>query len=161
MQYFTNSWIGDILNVRYMFIVKLTVWLELILSIDKSVRRLLMLKSVLYSLMVVALEGLQPNSAVRMPVLFYIRLWQWHKKTVVRCGRDHFKVLQMIPMWVIEVHYVFFFLFTVANTCQSNPCQNGGTCHNKIEAYSCSCTVGYSGVNCEQGGDFLRISWLN
>ena len=34
------------------------------------------------------------------------------------------------------------------NECDSNPCQNGGTCHNLRNHYKCNCTVGYDGVNC-------------
>ena len=35
------------------------------------------------------------------------------------------------------------------NECNSNPCQNGGTCTDFINNYSCQCAAGYSGVNCE------------
>lgn len=35
------------------------------------------------------------------------------------------------------------------NYCSSNPCANGGTCHNGINGYSCSCAPGYTGQNCE------------
>ena len=35
--------------------------------------------------------------------------------------------------------------------CSSSPCQNGGTCVDGINRYDCSCTVGYTGVDCETG----------
>ncbi|CAH1226926.1 CDH6 [Branchiostoma lanceolatum] len=33
--------------------------------------------------------------------------------------------------------------------CQSNPCQNGGTCFNLENAYRCQCPAQYKGVNCD------------
>ncbi len=36
-----------------------------------------------------------------------------------------------------------------AGPCSPNPCQNGGTCAENGSAYTCTCTEGYSGTNCE------------
>ena len=33
--------------------------------------------------------------------------------------------------------------------CQSNPCQNGGTCKDQVNGYSCSCNAGYTGEKCQ------------
>ena len=33
--------------------------------------------------------------------------------------------------------------------CASALCQNGATCTDSVDAYSCSCAAGYKGVNCE------------
>ena len=35
--------------------------------------------------------------------------------------------------------------------CESDPCENGGTCEDEINAYSCGCTPGYNGTNCDTG----------
>uniref|UniRef100_K1RUJ1 Versican core protein n=1 Tax=Magallana gigas TaxID=29159 RepID=K1RUJ1_MAGGI len=35
------------------------------------------------------------------------------------------------------------------NECDSNSCQNGGTCHNGNNQYTCSCLPGWTGTNCE------------
>ncbi|XP_072017664.1 uncharacterized protein [Amphiura filiformis] len=35
------------------------------------------------------------------------------------------------------------------NECSSDPCQNGGTCMDSVNEYSCSCLAGYVGVHCE------------
>ncbi|XP_062576986.1 fibropellin-3-like [Saccostrea cucullata] len=39
------------------------------------------------------------------------------------------------------------------NECAGNPCINGGTCHNLINRYSCSCIPGYYGTHCELDKD--------
>ena len=35
--------------------------------------------------------------------------------------------------------------------CASNPCKNGATCDDGINSYTCRCTPGYEGDNCEIG----------
>ena len=37
------------------------------------------------------------------------------------------------------------------NECDSNPCQNGGTCGDGIASFSCSCPTGYEGDQCQMG----------
>ena len=39
--------------------------------------------------------------------------------------------------------------------CESDPCENGGDCHNGNNAYSCRCMPGYTGTNCETGEQTL------
>ncbi|KAK6979870.1 neurogenic locus Notch protein [Biomphalaria glabrata] len=43
----------------------------------------------------------------------------------------------------------FFGEFCDKEKCSSNPCQNGGTCQNFKNNYTCHCAVGYSGPLCE------------
>ena len=33
--------------------------------------------------------------------------------------------------------------------CASNPCQNGGTCTDGINHYTCVCAPGYEGSDCD------------
>ncbi|KAI0242791.1 hypothetical protein LSAT2_011097 [Lamellibrachia satsuma] len=40
-------------------------------------------------------------------------------------------------------------MFVDTNECASNPCQNGGTCNDEVNKYSCDCGLGYAGVNCQ------------
>lgn len=35
------------------------------------------------------------------------------------------------------------------NSCQSNPCQNQGTCQNIFDSYKCICSRSFTGANCE------------
>ena len=37
------------------------------------------------------------------------------------------------------------------NECSSSPCQNGGTCSDLLNSYTCSCASGYGGTQCEKG----------
>jgi hypothetical protein len=38
---------------------------------------------------------------------------------------------------------------TCDDLCSPNPCQNGGTCAVTNSSYTCTCTGGYTGTNCE------------
>ena len=42
-------------------------------------------------------------------------------------------------------------LFPDIDECASSPCQNGGSCIDALNAYSCNCILGYEGDNCEIG----------
>ena len=39
--------------------------------------------------------------------------------------------------------------------CSSSPCQNGGTCADKVNKFICSCAAGYTGARCEEGENIL------
>ena len=54
----------------------------------------------------------------------------------------------------------FFFNPTETNTaCQSNPCQNGGTCTATGQnAYTCNCPENFTGKNCETRKNKLHSS---
>ena len=42
--------------------------------------------------------------------------------------------------------------------CAVNPCQNGATCTDTINSYTCSCLAGYNGENCENNIDECALS---
>ena len=48
--------------------------------------------------------------------------------------------------------------FLDIDECYPNPCLNNGTCIDGIADYTCNCTTGFGGANCENG-NILR-SWL-
>ena len=41
--------------------------------------------------------------------------------------------------------------FADINECDSNPCQNSGSCTNGHNKYTCVCVAGFSGDRCETG----------
>ena len=40
-------------------------------------------------------------------------------------------------------------LYSYIDDCASSQCQNGGTCVDGINSYTCNCDAGYAGDNCE------------
>ena len=47
------------------------------------------------------------------------------------------------------------------NECESNPCNNGGRCVDGVNGYSCNCTDGYVGLECETGEYISSIYFLS
>ncbi|XP_034122311.1 cubilin homolog [Drosophila guanche] len=41
-------------------------------------------------------------------------------------------------------------VFLAKDECQSNPCQNGGTCHDLYKSFQCDCVAGWQGPTCEE-----------
>ena len=37
------------------------------------------------------------------------------------------------------------------NECSSNPCNNGGSCSDLVNSYTCECAEGYDGLYCDNG----------
>ena len=44
-----------------------------------------------------------------------------------------------------------FCFFPDINECDSSPCQNGGTCTDNVNGYTCDCVAGYTGTECQTG----------
>ena len=42
-------------------------------------------------------------------------------------------------------------MFSEFDECSSDPCQNGATCVDGDELYTCVCMTGWAGVHCELG----------
>ena len=42
-------------------------------------------------------------------------------------------------------------LSNFTDECESDPCQNNGTCFDYLEYYNCTCPEGFTGEFCEEG----------
>ena len=56
----------------------------------------------------------------------------------------------------IQLNIFCYFILDI-NECSSSPCQNGGTCTDHVNKYTCSCIAGYTGTNCQTGLSMLDI----
>ena len=56
-----------------------------------------------------------------------------------------------VSIYITASLSIVIIFFTDYNECSANPCTNGGTCYNLINAYECSCPVGFAGKHCDVG----------
>ena len=57
------------------------------------------------------------------------------------------KVTNIVEKIIDKIEILSAFI----DKCASSPCQNGGTCVDGINSYTCNCKKGYIGSNCETG----------
>ena len=38
---------------------------------------------------------------------------------------------------------------TDIDDCDPDPCQNGGTCTDGVDSYTCTCVTGFTGTDCD------------
>lgn len=46
------------------------------------------------------------------------------------------------------------------DTCQGEPCHNGGVCRPQWGGYSCSCAAGFQGENCTEGRTTALVYYI-
>ena len=46
-------------------------------------------------------------------------------------------------------------IFIDIDECVSSPCQNGGSCTDQVNGYTCNCVDGYYGSDCETGNNTI------
>ena len=54
--------------------------------------------------------------------------------------------------YVISRYFLHTFsLFSDIDECSPDPCQNGATCEDGVNTFTCGCPPGYSGHTCDTG----------
>ena len=46
---------------------------------------------------------------------------------------------------------IYYLFVDIDDDCESNPCENDGTCTDMGDGYECECENGFTGTNCETG----------
>ena len=54
-----------------------------------------------------------------------------------------------VTFFWLEGAFHIILMFLDIGECSSDPCQNGGTCIDEINAFTCNCMSGYTGDVCE------------
>lgn len=54
----------------------------------------------------------------------------------------------------MELHLHVYYILDVEE-CFQAPCLNGGTCHELMGSYSCTCPPGFTGLTCDKGKPYL------
>ena len=52
--------------------------------------------------------------------------------------------------------YFFFLIVIDIDDCRNSPCGVNGTCIDAVNSYSCNCTTGFTGNNCEISNNRLN-----
>ena len=66
------------------------------------------------------------------------------------------KIKCLISLWM-KIFRLNFYTFIVVlsfieiQECDSNPCENGGTCNDFVNEFNYTCVPGYEGTMCETG----------
>ena len=47
--------------------------------------------------------------------------------------------------------------FLDIDECATIPCQNGGSCTDQVNGYTCNCVDGYYGNDCETGNNTISF----
>ncbi|XP_065194308.1 fibropellin-3-like [Sycon ciliatum] len=59
-------------------------------------------------------------------------------------------IQSVLLLYHLHLHLFFtFFISADINECSSNPCNNGGSCHDQVSRYVCDCLAGYTGEHCD------------
>ena len=54
------------------------------------------------------------------------------------------------------VNFYVFISIDIDN-CSPNPCNNGGTCNDGVDSYTCTCVAGFMGDDCDASRYLLQV----
>lgn len=54
----------------------------------------------------------------------------------------------LVSIFMMSVYHC---VFAAEHACVSNPCANGGTCHEVPTGFECQCPPGWEGPTCAKG----------
>ena len=70
--------------------------------------------------------------------------WEWNGQT----SRSVSSLCRHSQVGSLVMHWLFSIPMPDIDDCASNPCQNGGTCVDGVNRYTCSCSAEFSSDNC-------------
>ena len=64
-------------------------------------------------------------------------------------------IFEVILLWFLTKSYIMQLISGIncqidIDECEGDPCQNGATCVDGVDMYTCTCRPGYTGHNCER-----------
>lgn len=67
----------------------------------------------------------------------------WIEQKIIKSG-------YFISVFSVCIYYALL-CFAAEHACVSNPCANGGTCHEVSSGFECQCPPGWEGPTCAKG----------
>ena len=60
-------------------------------------------------------------------------------------------IYSFVSLFARTFTYLCLDFYTDTDECASDPCQNGATCNDQVNGYTCACAPGYESTHCEIG----------
>ena len=57
---------------------------------------------------------------------------------------------------ILWIKWKNIYAFLDTDECASSPCENGGTCDDEVNGYTCNCVTGYTDTHCETGKIYVH-----
>ena len=71
------------------------------------------------------------------------------------------KIISLNRNWLFYKNYIFINILGVdIDNCHPNPCNNGGTCTDGVDSFTCDCADGWTGETCNESKNNFYKNWL-